>query len=118
MITAKDLKRAEKLLRDLPYMETALVYYDSLADTPLPHKDRRLLRAKQAGLRERIAAAERALSLLTPDERRVADSLFLSDTPGVDRCCAACEIEKSSVYRRRRRILEKVALAMWGGGKR
>ena len=118
MIAGGDLKRAEKLLRELPYMESALAYYESLADTPLSRSDRRILRVKRAGLRESVQAAYRALSLLTPEERRMADIHFLA--PGerdLSSVCAACAMEKSSVYRRRRRILEKVALAVWGAGE-
>ncbi|MCR5683050.1 MAG: hypothetical protein K6G29_11435 [Clostridiales bacterium] len=116
MISKTDLRRAEKLLRELPYMESALVYYDSLAETPLARRDRRILRVKRAGLRDSVEAAERALSLLTPEERKVADCLFLSPESDLGEVCAACAMEKSSVYRKRRRILEKVALAVWGGG--
>ena len=43
MITANDLKRAEKLLRELPYMESALAYYNSLADAPISDRVRRAL---------------------------------------------------------------------------
>ena len=61
---------------------------------------------------------ENLLSLLTPEERRMADILFLAPGEGdLSAVCAACAMEKSSVYRRRRRILEKVALAVWGAGE-
>ena len=116
MITANDLKRAEKLLRELPYMESALAYYDSLADAPISDRVRRALNGKQKNVQNSVTAVQRALSMLSPTERQVADELFFAEKPDIAELCEDCGLAKSSIYRHRRHILEKVVAAVWGKG--
>ena len=62
-----------------------------------------------SALRQQLTAAEKALQELTPEERLLAQMLFLAPQPGnVDRLCALLQIEKSSIYRRRTQVLAKL----------
>lgn len=110
-----DRERAAKLLSELPYLKNALLYYDSLAEAPLSREEARFVRVKRRQLMRSVAAGERALALLTPTERQVAEILFLRPRKEGEDICALCAMEKSTVYRWRKRVLDKIFLAVWGG---
>ena len=62
-----------------------------------------------------VSEVEGALQVLNPEERLVADMLFVYPQRGnVQRLCGILQVEQSSVYRRRDRVLKKMALALFG----
>lgn len=63
----------------------------------------------------RIEIVENALLVLDPEERMVADWLFVYPRKGnVQRLCQVLGVEQSTVYRRRERMLRKLVTAMFG----
>lgn len=69
-------------------------------------------------MRQAAQTLDTALQVLTPQERLVVQMLFLYPEKGnVQRLCEMLHVEQSSVYRRRERALEKlaVALGLWDG---
>ena len=67
-------------------------------------------------LRKELAALEEALGELNPEERLVAEFLIISPQKGnAQRLCEILGVEQSSVYRRRKRVLEKIAKAILNG---
>ncbi len=62
-----------------------------------------------------VADTNTALGSLPAADRRLLELLYLTARPmGVDRICAAMGLERSSLYRRRDRALEKMAAALYG----
>ena len=60
--------------------------------------------------RQELEALEQALGELSPEERLVVEFLFISPERGnVQRLCQILGVEQPSVYRRRDRVLEKIA---------
>lgn len=58
---------------------------------------------------------DRALAALEPEERAILRVLYIKKSPGaVDRLCQLLEAEKSTVYRRRDKALDKLVLALYG----
>ncbi len=65
------------------------------------------------GLRQRVQNLEQAMQVLTPEERLVAERLFVHPAKGnVQVLCQELGVEQSSVYRRREAALEKLAQVM------
>ena len=61
-----------------------------------------------------VDAVEQALQVLSPEERLVADWLLIyPDKGNVQRLCSMLGVEQSTVYRRRARVLEKLAAALY-----
>lgn len=67
-------------------------------------------------MRQAVQTVDGALQVLTPEERLVAQMLLISPQRGnVQRLCEMLCVEKSSVYRRRERVLEKLERVLFGG---
>ena len=65
------------------------------------------------GLRQRVWNLEQAMQVLTPEERLVAERLFIHPAKGnVQVLCQELGVEQSSVYRRRETALKKLAEVM------
>lgn len=65
------------------------------------------------GLRQRVRNLEQAMQVLNPEERLVAERLFIHPAKGnVQILCQELEVEQSTVYRRRESVLKKLAEVM------
>ena len=61
-------------------------------------------------LRQQLNATEQALQTLNPEDRLLAQMLFVDPQHGnVERLCALLEREPSSIYRRRKQVLKKLS---------
>ena len=61
-------------------------------------------------VRKELEALEKALGELNPEERLVAEFLLISPQKGnAQRLCEILGVEHSSVYRKREKVLEKIA---------
>ena len=61
-----------------------------------------------------VDAVEQALQVLTPQERLIADWLFIyPDKGNVQRLCGILGVEQSSIYRRRAKVLQKLETALY-----
>ena len=68
------------------------------------------LRQSAQSIQKQIEILEGALQVLSPEERLVAEFLLISPEKGnVQRLCEMLCVEQSSIYRRRERVLEKLA---------
>ena len=66
--------------------------------------------------RRQLQATEEALQELTPEERLVAQLLFLAPQRGnVERLCELLQVEQSSIYRRRQSVLNKLTRILYPG---
>lgn len=73
-------------------------------------------------VRSSVTAVDTALSLLTPEERLIAHLLLLHPQRGnVQTVCEKLNIEPATAYRRRKRVLQKLAATLYpeemGNGK-
>lgn len=67
------------------------------------------------GARLWVNATQRALDALTPEEKLILHSLYICPGRGtVEQLCERLQVEKSSVYRKRDRALERFTLAYYG----
>lgn len=65
-----------------------------------------------------MQCTQRALGVLTPQERLILLRLYISpEKKAQERLCAELGMEKSSLYRHRDRALEKFTLALYGAGE-
>ena len=65
--------------------------------------------------RQELVALEKALGELNPEERLVAEFLVISPQKGnAQRLCEILGVEQSSVYRKRERVLGKLAKILAG----
>ena len=65
--------------------------------------------------RQELEALEKALGELNPEERLVAEFLLVHpERKNVQRLCEILGVEQSSVYRRKQRVLQKIAEAIFG----
>ena len=65
-------------------------------------------------LRRRVRETEQAMAVLSPEERLVAERLFVHPYKGnVQVLCQELELEKSSIYRRREAVLQKLMNTMF-----
>ena len=79
------------------------------------------LKQEQAGVqssltqvRSQLTALEGAMQVLTPEERLVAERLFVYPQKGnVQWLCQILHMERTTVYRWRNRVLRKLAQAMF-----
>ena len=66
-------------------------------------------------MRATVNRLDDALSLLTPQERVVANFLLLNPGRGnIQQVCQLLHVEQPTVYRYRRRVLKKLAAALEG----
>ena len=71
------------------------------------------LRQSLRSIEKEVEILEGALQVLSPEERIVAEQLFIYCEKGnVQRLCEMLHVEQSSIYRRRDRVLEKVGQAL------
>lgn len=76
---------------------------------------RQELRQNLERSRSWVRMTDQALQKLTEEERLILRRLYIfPETGGLDRLCQELGVEKSSVYRRRDRALEKFTLALYG----
>jgi len=100
----RDKQRADavKLVATLPYLETRLSSGE-VGDRALPM------------LRKRVLMIRRALGMLTEEERQVLLILACEKGTGAaDRLCGMIGCEKSTVYRLRKKALDKFCLSIYG----
>lgn len=90
-----------EMLRELPCMENALANHQGSSD------NREIFR-----LRRRVTAIYRGLGMLSEEERKVI--LQIADGKNADDICHACSMEKSTMYRIRKRALDRFSLALFG----
>lgn len=65
--------------------------------------------------RQWMDTVSRALSGLDPEERFVLHQMYICPcTDAVEHLCEKLELEKSSIYRRRDKALQKFTIAMYG----
>lgn len=73
------------------------------------------LRGNLERSRSWVRMTEEALKILTGEERLILRRLYIYPESGsLERLCQELGVEKSSVYRRRDRALEKFTLALYG----
>ena len=66
-------------------------------------------------LRQAVATMEGALQVLTPEERLVVQLMLICpEKNAAQKLCQMLCVEQSSVYRRRDRAMEKLALCLQG----
>lgn len=69
----------------------------------------RLLRA-YGQQRQAVARMDEAMQVLSPEERLVADRLLIYPRKGgAQQLCQMLNVEQASIYRRRDKVLEKLA---------
>lgn len=62
-----------------------------------------------------VKIVDRGLAVLEPQERKILEQLYMYPQAGaLEKLCLELEMEKSSIYRRRDRALEKFTRAMYG----
>ncbi len=62
-----------------------------------------------------LESANRALSVLTPEEKLILHRFYICPERGViDKLCTELGIEQSSIYRKRDKALERFTLALYG----
>ncbi len=107
-------KRAASLLRNLnayrhaiPCIKELMLASEGEAAAELAERLRRTERT--------VACVESALQILTDEDRFILDKMFIhaGECP-VDDLCEACICEKSSVYRMRKRALDRFTLSLYG----
>lgn len=65
-----------------------------------------------------LQVTERAMGVLSPEERLVLTRFFIyPERGGVDRLCGELGVEQSSIYRRRDKALHRFMLAMYGAAE-
>lgn len=68
--------------------------------------------------RQWMETVSRALGVLDPEERFVLHQLYMyPQTGGVEQICEKLGVEKTSVYRRRDKALQKFTIAMYGAAE-
>lgn len=108
------IRKTEKLLRERNACRHALGYLTSVRGASLSLRKEEILQRRIRYLSRTVAAVEQALDLLEPTERKIVEGLYFEEDGSVERVCAACALEKSSVYRYRARALGKLAAALYG----
>ena len=64
--------------------------------------------------RASVAAVDAALSLLTPEERLVANLLLICPHRGnIQKICQHLHIEQATAYRRRKQVLQKLTASLY-----
>lgn len=105
------IKKAADLLRNLNFYRTSIQCMRELSifDTSEELADR--LRQTE----RTVACIERAMTMLTDSEQLLLNRMFINagESP-VDDVCEECRMEKSNIYRLRRRALDKFTMAIYG----
>jgi len=113
------IKAAENKLRKLDGLRMALENIPlDLQFLEQENGDPGKLRALRKSLekaQQQVKAMERALSVLSPEEKLVLYRFFICPEPrAVEQLCLELGLEHFSIYRRRSKGLEKFALALYG----
>lgn len=62
-----------------------------------------------------VGTTDRALSVLSPEEKLILHSLYISPVyGGLEELCGKMQLEKSSIYRKRDKALERFTLGLYG----
>ena len=62
-----------------------------------------------------VGMADKALGLLSPEEKLILHRLYISPLyGGLEELCEKMQVEKSSIYRKRDKALERFTLALYG----
>ncbi len=109
-----EIRKVEKILRELAACRHALAYLTSAQTESLPARKQVILERRIGHLSRTVAAVEQALGFLDPIERTIVEGLYFDADGSVERVCASCALEKSSVYRYRARALGKLTAALYG----
>lgn len=109
-------KKAEKLLENIEVYRLAVeTMKDMEACGGISLRKAQAAREKRIYYEKLLAAADRALALLTPTERQVIEEIYLNQHEHTFfDICDACAMEKSSVYRYRAKALDKIGRAVFG----
>lgn len=103
--------RAVTLLRNLNFYRNSLICMRELS---LSDHSEELLEKRRETERT-VACAERAMAMLTDEERFILDKMIINNgSCPVDDLCEQCICEKSNLYRLRKRALDKFTMAMYG----
>ena len=107
---AARLGQLDMLRQAVSTIDKELAYID-----PMDKAGRQALRQSLKRTRQQVQLLEEALQVLTPEERIVAELMLICPQRGnVQRLCEILQVEQSSVYRRRDRVLKKAAIALFG----
>lgn len=109
-------KKAEQLLENLETYKISVEIMRELENCgALSLRKAKTAHIKREHYENLIKAADRAMSLLTPTERRIIDELyFRKDEHSFFDVCEICAMEKSSIYRHRDKALNKIGKAIFG----
>ena len=78
-------------------------------------EQRRKLEIALENTRRWLQITDRALQMLSNEERIILQKLYIRKTAGaLNELCQQLEMEKSSIYRKRDKALEKLVLALYG----
>lgn len=103
------------MLRRLDAMRQAAAGLEQQLEQGCPVMGRQEAEAALRRTRCWVETLEGAMQTLDPEERVIADWLFVYPQKGnVQRLCQALDMEQASVYRRRKRLLEKLEEALFG----
>lgn len=104
-------KKAADILKNLNFYKTSvLCMRELLTDNPDGEIMDKLRQTERL-----VSCVELAMKMLTDEDRYFLEKMFISagECP-VDDICAECMMEKSNVYRLRKRALDKFTMAMYG----
>lgn len=104
-------KKSAEQLKNLNYFRNSIESMKCMTAI----SDDEALRDKLRQTEILVHCIESALKLMTDEELFFLENFFIrhGDRP-VDDICAECIMEKSNVYRLRKRALEKFTMAMYG----
>ncbi len=107
-----DLERAAERLKKLDSLRQA--EFSLTQELERLKKEQEGVWSALSQVRSQLTALESALQVLTPEERLVVEQIFVYPQRGnVNRLCQILEIERTGIYRRKKRALEKLAEAMF-----
>ena len=109
-----NIRKVEKILRELDACRHALAYLNSIQGASLSLRKEETAKKRVLYLSRTIEAFEYAVGLLDPIEQKIIRGLYFDADGSVEKVCETCALEKSSVYRYRARALEKLAAALYG----
>lgn len=76
---------------------------------------RQELSRRLADTQIRLATMDRALDLLSPEDRLILERFYIHPVKGnVDRLCEELAIEKAGIYKRKDKALRRLTMAIYG----
>ncbi len=108
-------KKAEQLLKNIEAYKISVEIMRELESCGgLSLRKAKTAHIKREHYEKLISATERAMTLLTPTERRIIEELyFRNDEHSFFDVCEICAMEKSSIYRHRDKALNKIGKAIF-----